>query len=69
MEEAKISLGTIFASPVEFVKLEESNALRAIEIAIKSNMTYYDATFVSLAEHLGAALVTDNLKHQGKYKR
>ena len=30
------------------------------------NITFYDASFLSVAEQLGATLVTDNVKHQGK---
>lgn len=29
-------------------------------------ITYYDASFLSLAEQLGAVLVTENVKHQVK---
>ena len=66
---AKISLGTIFAGPVEFVRLEEPEALRTMEISTGAKMTYYDASFVALTESLGAILVTDNLKHQGKFRK
>lgn len=66
---SKISLGTIFSGPIEFVELKESEALRTMEISTSAKMTYYDATFVALAESLRAILVTDNFKHQGKFKK
>ena len=68
-EQSKISLKTVYAGPVEFVKLEESGALRIMEISDANQMTYYDASFVELAESLNAILVTDNPKHQSKYKK
>jgi len=64
---AKASLGTIYAGPVEFIKQDESQAMRAMEIAIGTGITFYDASFVSLAESLEAELVTDNPKHQKKF--
>ncbi|MBI3577462.1 type II toxin-antitoxin system VapC family toxin [Candidatus Gottesmanbacteria bacterium] len=66
--QAQASLGTIYAGPVEFVKQDEAQAMRAMEIAVSSRMTFYDASFVSLAEQRGAKLVTDNPKHQQKVK-
>lgn len=64
---AQASLGTIYAGPVEFVKQDKSQALRTMEIAIKSKMTFYDATFVALAEKQNATLITANPKHQKKF--
>lgn len=64
---AQVSLGTIYAGPVEFFKQDKSQAMRTMEIATKTSMTFYDATFVALAEQQGATLVTDNPKHQKKF--
>lgn len=64
---AKASLGTIYSGPVEFVKQDLPQALRAMEIAIEAGITFYDASFVSLAESLGAELITDNPKHMKKF--
>jgi predicted nucleic acid-binding protein len=64
---AKASLGTVYASPVEFVRQNESQAMRALEIAADTGITFYDASFISLAESLEAELVTDNPKHQKKF--
>lgn len=68
-EQAIISLGTVYAGPITFVELDESDALLVMDIASAFRMTYYDASFVRLAERLGATLVTDNPKHQGRYKK
>lgn len=66
--QAKAALAAIYAAPVSFIKQDEDEAARAMDIAIETRMTFYDATFVALAERLGAALVTDNPKHQSKIK-
>ena len=68
---AKTSLATLYFLPIEFVPLSEKEATESLDIACKSNITYYDAVFVGLAERIGATLVTDNPKHQkvsGKVK-
>lgn len=63
---ARICLSTLYSLPITFVSLEETDALEALKIAQKENITYYDAVFVNLAEKIGATLVTDNPKHQNK---
>ncbi len=40
--------------------------IETYKIAQETNITYYDASFMSLAKQLNATLVTDNIKHQGK---
>ncbi|MBI5356415.1 type II toxin-antitoxin system VapC family toxin [Candidatus Collierbacteria bacterium] len=67
LPKAKVSLATIFASPVEFIKQDELQAMRTMEIALDKKITFYDASFLSLAESTSAALVTDNPKHQKKF--
>jgi predicted nucleic acid-binding protein len=69
VEQAYSSLGTIFAIPIEFSPLTEELAHQTSKIASENKITFYDASFLSLAEHEGATLVTDNAKHQGKYKK
>lgn len=66
--QAKASLETIYSSPVEFIKQNESQAMRTMEMALETGMTFYDASFVSLAEAMGATLVTDNPKHQKRVR-
>lgn len=63
---AKVCISTLYSLPITFVPLEEKDALDALVIAQKENITYYDAVFVNLALKIGAVLVTDNPKHQNK---
>ncbi len=53
--------------PIEFIGEDLEIAQKTVEIAYKNNITYYDASFISLAEKLKAVLVTDNPKHQKKF--
>lgn len=62
------SLGTVYAIPIEFVVQQESYTIAAMEIAKKADITFYDATFVGLAQNLKASLVTDNPKHLKKFE-
>lgn len=62
------SLDDFYYLPIEFYIENIKIAQESMEIASKYSMTYYDAVFVSLAKHLGADLVTENFKHQAKYK-
>jgi len=64
---AKAAMGTVFAAPVKFVVCDENQAMRATEIAGNVGVSFYDASFAALAEKMQADLVTDNIKHQGKF--
>lgn len=64
--EAYISLGTAYSLPVTFVSESEDLARETFSLAYKLGITYYDASFVSLAKQYDATLVTENPKHQGK---
>lgn len=66
MPFAQDTLKIAYVLPIQFIKETYKLACQTYEIAIKSNMTYYDASFIALAKQERAALVTDNLKHQGK---
>lgn len=63
---AQDTLGTAYNLPVQFVKETYELACQTYEMAVKSNITYYDASFIALAKQENAVLVTDNIKHQGK---
>ena len=65
-QEANISLGTAYSLPITFVSETEDLSKQTFELAYKHDITYYDATFLSLAKQYNATLVTDNIKHQGK---
>src|SRR3989344_3165883 len=67
--EARIALDAAYSLPIEFVAETKESALNTYKYALKFELTYYDASFVSWASHYGAALVTDNIKHQGKVRR
>ncbi|MBU1000855.1 type II toxin-antitoxin system VapC family toxin [Patescibacteria group bacterium] len=64
--QASISLATAYTLPVSFVSESKETALETYSLACKLGMTYYDASFLSLAKLYNATLVTDNVKDQGK---
>lgn len=66
--DARISLGTVYTLPIQFVPQTEKQANEAYIIALQTNTTFYDASFVALAKQEKATLVTDNPKHQAKIK-
>lgn len=63
---AQDTLETAYNLPIQFIKETYKLACQTYEIAIKSSITYYDASFIALAKQENAVLVTDNVKHQGK---
>lgn len=66
LNEAYISLGTAYSLPITFIAESEDLAKETYNIAINNGVTYYDASFMSVAKQYGATLVTENVKHQGK---
>lgn len=66
LPETKSCLATLYAIPISFIPLDLETAQRTMEIASQLNITYYDASFLSLAEKWEAVLITDNPKHQKK---
>ena len=66
LADALDSLGTVYKLPVTFIPETEELAQSTYQIAEESNITYYDASFMALAQQENAVLVTDNVKHQGK---
>lgn len=67
LPQAYVLLGTVYSLPVIFVDQTEEMAKMSYEIAQQSGMTYYDATFLSVAKTIDGILVTDNIKHQSKF--
>lgn len=67
-KEADISIHTIYSLPITFVSESEALAKETFLLAHQHNITYYDASFLSLARQYDATLVTENIKHQGKTK-
>ena len=66
--ELEESLERLYIMPVKWLKTGVEEAKRIGAVALEQRMTFYDATFVGLAVKLGATLVTDNPKHQGKFE-
>ncbi len=64
--QLKASHASLYALPIRFVSETKELSELTVQIAYKSKMTYYDASFVSLAQLLDGILITDNVKDQGK---
>ncbi|MDP3998507.1 MAG: type II toxin-antitoxin system VapC family toxin [bacterium] len=64
--QAYISLDTAYSLPVTFVSESKELAHETFFLAYDLGVTYYDASFLSLAKQYNATLVTDNIKDQGK---
>ncbi len=68
-KETEIPFHVLFVSPTQFIPQSEELAKETFKIASDLGITCYDASFLSVAQQLGASLVTDNIKHQGKTKK
>src|SRR3990167_2229724 len=64
----KRAFKTIYSLPLQLAIHDRKLTEKTIDISRESNITFYDASFIALAASLRADLVTDNIKHQGKYK-
>ncbi len=62
------ALKAFYSLPLKFITETIETAKITSELVSKYKITYYDASFITLAQKFGADLVTDNIKHQGKYK-
>lgn len=67
-QEARIALATAYSLPITFISESEDLAIETYNLAYKLGITYYDASFLSLAKKYDATLVTENVKHQGMSK-
>lgn len=65
-KQAKLVLSKFYNLPISFVAESEELAKETFSFALNLGITYYDASFMSLAKQYNAILVTDNIKHQGK---
>lgn len=65
-QDAAITLSAFYSLPISFVTESEQIAKETYKIAFNLKITYYDASFISLAKKYNAMLVTENIKHQGK---
>lgn len=64
--DARITMDVLLNLPIQFVTQSPELSHQTYAIARETNTTYYDATFMALAQQEDAVLVTDNIKHQGK---
>lgn len=64
LSEVSFDQELFYDFPIEFVSWDVDLAKKTTSIAIENKITYYDASFVALAEKYRAVLVTDNPKHQ-----
>ncbi len=65
-DQAYIPLGTAYSLPITFIAESERQAIQTYDLAHTLGVSYYDASFMSLAKQYNATLVTDNFKHQGR---
>lgn len=61
-------LKEFYKIPLTFIAETKDSAENSLRLAGEYKITYYDASFLSLAQQLKADLVTENVKHQGRYK-
>lgn len=59
-------LSIFYSLPITFITESEDLAKETYDLAFNLGITYYDASFMSLAKQYNATLVTENIKHQGK---
>lgn len=64
--KVKVSLTTFYSLPITFITESLVLAEKTYSLADSLGLTYYDASFVSLAKQYNATLVTENIKHQGR---
>ena len=69
LDEAKASLVSYYNLPINFTAESKELAQNTYKFADELNITYYDGAYLSLAEHLDAILITENVKHLGKTKK
>lgn len=65
-EQAVKTLTEFYNLPISFIPESKELAKETFKMAFDLKITYYDASFISLAKQYDAILVTDNIKHQGK---
>lgn len=65
-QDAYLSIATLYSLPIAFISESEEVAKDTFSLAYEYSITYYDASFLSLAKQYNATLITENMKHQGK---
>lgn len=64
--QAQFALTQFYNLPITFISESKEQSKGTFELAYNLKITYYDASFISLAKKYGGILITDNIKHQGK---
>jgi predicted nucleic acid-binding protein len=64
--EAAKSISALYSIPLTFIEESKELAVQTYALAEDLGITYYDASFLSLAKQYDASLVTSNFKHHGK---
>jgi len=59
----------LYGLPLKYFSETRSSQKLTYELASRAKITYYDASFASLAKLEDATLITDNPKHQTRVKR
>lgn len=65
-KQGEIALTQLYNLPINFIPESAESAKETYTLAFDLGITYYDASFISLAKQYNATLVTENIKHQGK---
>lgn len=65
-KQGAIVLAQLYTLPIDFITESDDLSKETFSLAYNLEITYYDASFLSLAKQYDATLVTDNVKHQGK---
>lgn len=68
LKEAADAFDAFDTLPLLYVDFNREDMVRTFAMAQKVGITFYDATFIALAQRFSAPLITDNPKHQGKIK-
>jgi predicted nucleic acid-binding protein len=68
-KQALFAIELLNILPITFIKEDLLTMNSSYSLAHELGVTYYDASFLSLTKQLGAVLITENSKHQGKDKR
>ena len=66
VEDIEDLLDILYSIPLTFVTWDINLAITTYDLAKTLGITYYDASFMTLAKQYEAILVTENIKHQGK---
>jgi len=64
ISETATLFDTFYSLPINFVNQDIESAQDSLKIAKGNKITFYDASFIALANKIQACLVTDNPKHQ-----